>query len=830
MLLSAILKTTKGSSKQTIEEISIEEFVTDTRKISNPSSAIFIALKAIRDGHDFIADAYEKGIRYFLISDKAFNTSLYPYAVFIYVDNTLLALQQIAAAHRNQFDIPVIGISGSNGKTIIKEWLGQLLMPEYNIVKSPKSYNSQIGVALSILKIRPEHNLGIFEAGISQPGEMSKLYNMIKPSIGIFTNINEAHSAGFLNERQKINEKLQLFSTADLLIYNKDYHELHENIINFSQKIKERKENGIQLFDWSYNTAAALKISQLITHKEATTINAIYQHNEISITIPFRDKAYIENAIHCWCVLLYLGIANDVIAEKMKQLQPIAMRLELKHGVNNSMIINDTYNSDLTSLNIALDFLIQQPNKEKVLILSDMLQIGKPDMEVYNDVANEIVHKHIHNFIGIGTAIRKHKHIFEKLSQVNSLFFDTTEEFLLNIHQINFDNKAILLKGSRAFKFERIEKILVEKNHNTILEISLTDMLHNLKTYRSKLKPNVKTMAMVKAYSYGSGSAEIANELEMAGVDYLTVAYIDEGIDLRANGIKLPIMVMNPALNMMDRMIIWQLEPEIYNKSSLLQIIEATSAMQLKDYPIHIKLDTGMHRLGFQTQDLDEIIAIIKSANSIKIKSIFTHLVGSDDNSFDDFTKKQHQLYDEMSSKIVNAFDYKILRHISNTAAITCYPEYQYDMVRLGIGLYGIDMTNTIQNELKPIGVLKTHITQIKKIPQNETVGYSRRGVLKRDSIIATVNIGYADGYFRDFGNGNAYMLVNGQKAPVVGVVCMDMCMLDVTDIPNVTEGDEVIVFGKELPIQQLAEWAHTIPYEILTGISQRVKRIYLND
>lgn len=829
MNIETIAQFSKGVWSGIDKAADIEEFVTDTRKIKQPQKAIFVALKAFRDGHEFIADAYEKGIRNFLISDSTF-IATYNDVNYVLVDNTLQALQSIAQQHRKLFNFPVIGITGSNGKTIIKEWLGQLLADHYTVVKSPKSYNSQIGVALSVLKITTADNLGVFEAGISQPGEMSRLYQMIKPTMGIFTNVNEAHNEGFLNERQKINEKLQLFADVEVLIYNRDYAVLHENVLQFAHKIKESKGTSIQLFDWSYQSQATLRILTVATENIATTITAKYKEDEISITIPFKDKAYVENAIHCWCTLLALGVRHEEITNLMHGLQPVAMRMELKHGVHDSIIINDTYSSDLTSLNIALDFLIQQPKKRRTLIISDIFQIGKPDIEVFEEIAQQMQQKQIHTLIGVGTSLSRNKHVFEAIPRLDSYFFPSTEEFLKQIHQFSFDQNAILIKGARKFKFEKIEKILVDKVHNTILEINLSDMLHNLKIYRSFLKPKVKTMAMVKAYSYGSGSYEIANELQMSGVDYLTVAYIDEGIALREAGITLPIMVMNPDLNMLDRMIIWNLEPEVYSSIALKAVLEQVAALDRKAYPIHIKLDTGMHRLGFLPEDLDSLLATLQATDLVQVKSIFTHLVGSDSSDFDAFTQEQHSLYEQMSSRIIQKLAYPVIRHLSNTAAIALHPELQYDMVRLGIGLYGIDTTNTIQHLLKPIGVLKTHITQIKKLQAGETVGYSRRGILHRDSIIATVNIGYADGYFRDFGNGKAYMMINDQKAPLVGTVCMDMCMLDITDIPNVAEGDEVIVYGKGLHIQQLAEWANTIPYEILTSISQRVKRVYIND
>lgn len=830
MWISEIVKHTKGKWLQQNADAVIEDFVIDTRTIKTPQQALFVAINAVRNGHDFIADAYKKGVRAFMVSD-GIDVKLYPAANFIEVAHTVQALQQLAQQHRATFELPVIGITGSNGKTVIKEWLFQLLSVDQDIVKSPKSYNSQIGVALSVLQMEAQHKLAIFEAGISQPGEMQKLAAMIKPNIGVFTNIGEAHSEGFLNERQKINEKLQLFSDAEVLVYCKDYLTLHENIVQYTHQLKDSKRNDIQMFDWSRNKAAMLRILRIETEGINSCITALYHDEEITIHIPFKDKAYVEDAIHCWCVLLYLGVNQADIQQRMRNLQPIAMRLELKHGINNSLIINDTYNSDLTSLIIAMDFLDQQKqNQQKMVILSDMFQIGKPDVEIYQAIVTHIKEKNIKTMIGIGSSFMKYQHIFQSLPQLESFFYPTTEVFIQNITALKFDNTAILLKGARSFKFEKIEKILVDKIHNTVLEINLSDMVHNLNVYRAMLAKDVKIMAMVKAYSYGSGSYEIANVLQYAGVDYLTVAYLDEGITLREAGITLPIMVMNPDISMFDRMIVWKLEPEIYNHNSLHQIIEIVKQFDLKAYPIHLKLDTGMHRLGFEAHEIDEVIATLKDTDTIQVTSIFSHLVGSDSNAFDDFTAVQHQRFETMSMQIQNAVPYKIIRHLSNTAAVSSHKHLQYDMVRLGIGLYGIDATRKIEHLLKPIGTLKTHITQIKHLAAGETVGYSRKGRIAKASTIATVNIGYADGYFRDFGNGRAYMLVNGQPAPIVGVVCMDMCMLDVTDIDQVSEGDEVIVFGKALHIQQLAEWANTIPYEVLTGISQRVKRIYIND
>lgn len=830
MKISAIVKYTKGELIGVDIDENITDVVIDTRRIKHTEHTLFVALKGTRDGHDYINTAYNLGIRYFLVNEQYTNTA-YEDAVFIKVKNTLDALQQIAGAHRNLFNIPVIGITGSNGKTIVKEWLYQLLEPNYNITKSPKSYNSQIGVPLSLIRLNEHNSLGIFEAGISMPGEMQKSAQIMKPNIGVFTNIGLAHSEGFLNMRQKINEKLLLFKTADVLIYCKDYLELHETILQYRQQMRHAGNEPIQLFDWSRKTNAAVKIINEERIDKSTLITALYKEEQILLSVPFQDKAYLENAINCWCTMLYMGFAQEVIQERMQSLTTIAMRLELKNAVNGSTLINDTYNSDLTSFHVAIDFLDQQKQHEhKTIILSDIYQVGKPDADMYAEIAQLISERKIQQLIGIGPNICKHHHLFEPITNLTTAFYPNTEAFILDIKNFNFNKEAILLKGARSFKFELIEKILVQKLHNTVLEINLANLEHNLNYFRNLLPPSVKMMAMVKAYSYGSGSHEIANFLQYAGVEYLTVAYIDEGIDLRNTGITLPILVMNPEIDSFDRMIAWNLEPEIYNFRSLQAFIHSLIEAQIPEYPIHLKLDTGMHRLGFEQSDMNVLIDLLVSNPCVKVKSIFSHLVGSDSATFDTFTEQQHQLFTTLTQQIISAIGYRPLLHISNSAAIALHPELQYDMVRLGIGLYGVASDTYTQDKLKPISTLKTHITQIRSVKAGESVGYSRKGVLTRDSIIATVNIGYADGYFRDFGNGVGHMLIKGKPAKVIGVVCMDMCMLDITDIEDVREGDEVIVFGGDLSINKLAEWADTIPYEILTSVSQRVKRIYINE
>ncbi len=811
----------------------IEELVIDTRKIAQPAHALFIALPGShRDGHAFIRDAYEKGIRNFLISWEGFEMTAFPDAIFILVKDTLAALQQIAAAKRRLFNIPVIGITGSNGKTVVKEWLYQLLSSSYGTVRSPKSYNSQIGVPLSVWLMSGRHEMAIFEAGISQPGEMEKLEKIIHPTIGIFTNIGEAHSEGFLTIRQKINEKLVLFRHAEYLVYCKDQHEVNQCVVQYLNHTKG-SDNGqsLKLFTWSARQDADLKITGVQKENNKAAITALYKEQEISIVIPFTDDASVENAVNCWCVLLLQGIDNDVIAERMRFLHPVSMRLEQRQGINDCTIINDTYNSDLTSFLIALNYFDQQKqHPHHTVILSDMLQIAKPDAELYEEVAEQVSRRNIQRFIGIGPSLYKNKTLFRKHKKLRSIFFKSTDEFLQKFHLITFDKEAILLKGARAFTFEKISMLLEQKVHQTVLSINLSSLLHNLQVFRSKLGPRVKMMAMVKAFSYGSGSYEIAHLLQYAGVEYLSVAYTDEGITLRKAGITMPIMVMSPDAISFDRMIAWKLEPEIFSRQSLEAFTDMARTLKVEGYPVHIKLDTGMHRLGFLPAEIDELAENLSQNTYVSVATIFSHLAASEDVAEDAFTGLQASVFEDMSRRLMEKLQVKPLRHLCNSAAIARHPPLHYDMVRLGLGLYGIDSSNAMQGELKQISTLKTTIAQIKCIPPGETVGYGRKGQAKHELKIATICIGYADGYPRSLGNGKGYVLIHGKKAPVVGVVCMDMCMVDVTGIPEAKEGDEVIVFSPELPLTQLAAWAGTIPYELMTGISQRVKRVYENE
>lgn len=834
-----IRKVCKAEWVQQNVNTEIKDLLIDSRKISNPEHALFIAIVARRDGHSFIKDAYSQGVRNFLISEKTDYTQ-YPDANFLLVNDTQNALQQIAAAHRSELKFPIVGITGSNGKTIVKELLYQILsgMPEYQtgagVVRSPKSYNSQIGVPLSVWMMQPDNTLGILEAGISQPDEMEKLELMIKPDIGIFTNIGEAHNEGFMNVRQKINEKLKLFRHSKQLIYCKDYHDINEAVLQYHNNA----DNGLQLFTWSHKSDAVLQIKSIEKANQESVLTGIYtnierpsEQRELSITVPYTDEAYIENAIHCWCVLLLLKTDDAIISEKMRKLQAVAMRLELRQGDNNCTIINDTYNSDLTSLKIALDFLEQQKqHTRKTLILSDLLQIGKPDSLLYEEIAEMISRHNIYRVIGIGNALSKNKAAFRKFKKYRSIFFKSTDDFLKKFHLLTFENEAVLLKGARTFRFEKIEKLLEQKIHKTVLEINLSHITHNLNVYRNQLKKGTKLMAMVKAFSYGNGSYEIASQLQFDGVDYLAVAYTDEGVALRKSGITLPIMVMSPEPGSFDRMISWKLEPEIFSLHSLHRFSEIAKTLNVSHYPVHIKLDTGMHRLGFNAGEIRTLGKEILNNDTVKVASIFSHLAGSDTMLLDDFTKLQSERFESMSRDLADILGYKPLRHLTNTAGISRHPGLHYDMARLGIGLYGFDPNPKIQSQLQHIGTLKTIIAQIKELPAGETVGYSRKGIIERASRIATVSIGYADGYFRSFGNGKAYMLVRGKQAPIVGNVCMDMCMIDITGIDDVNEGDEIIVFSSKLPISQLAEWGDTIPYEVMTSVSQRVKRIYVNE
>ena len=804
------------------ENISIKDILIDSRKLISPENCLFFAIPGKRnDGHNYIERLYYKGIRNFIVSNSEIDYSIYDDANVILVDNPLIALQNLCAAHRQKFDIPVIGITGSNGKTIVKEWLFQLLSNDWKIIRSPKSYNSQVGVPLSVWQINSKNDLAIFEAGISEQDEMDNLQKIIKPTIGIFTNIGEAHNENFIETTQKVGEKLKLFTKVDTLIYCPDYSEIQEVIIK-SEILK-----NIGSFTWGMKTDADLKIKSLTKRENKfTIIEGVFNEEKISIKIPFTDDASIENAIHCWATLLFLNYKSDVIARRMLKLSPIAMRLELKEGIYNCSIINDSYNSDVNSLKIALDFLDQQnQHRKKTLILSDILQSGRNEIDLYSEIADLIEKKGIERLIGIGPSISRQADKFK----IEKYFYESTDDFLKRFSFSTFNNECILLKGARIFEFEWISKALQQKTHETILEINLNALVHNLNYYRSKLKPSTKIMAMVKAFSYGSGSYEIANVLQFHNIDYLTVAYGDEGVELRKAGITTPIMVMSPEEQSFDAIIKHSLEPEIYS-FRILNLLEKSINKNIiprnKPIKIHIKLDTGMHRLGFENKDLSVLLKRLKANSHIYVQSVFSHLAGSENPDHDNFTKEQIRHFIEMSDIIKENIDHNVFLHILNSAGISRFPDSQFDMVRLGIGLYGVGANNSEQKRLENVSTLKSNITQIKKIKTKDTIGYNREFVAERDMIIGIVPIGYADGLNRKLGNSKGKLLVKGKFAPIIGNICMDMCMIDITEI-KVKEGDEVIIFGEDFSINDFAKDLETIPYEVLTGISRRVKRVY---
>lgn len=818
----------KGKLQAADNSAIIEHLLLDSRKLVFPANTLFFAIKGPRrDGHQYLTELIEKGVANFIIHESA--AAQLPSTVnAVIVKDTLVALQALTAYHRKQFNYPVIGITGSNGKTIVKEWLNQLLAAKYTIVRSPKSYNSQIGVPLSIWQMNAQYNLGIFEAGISQSGEMERLEKIIQPEIGLFTNVGDAHSEGFLNSRQKVKEKLQLFKHAKTLIYCSDYPEINEGVADLVQRLRNDTDNKINLFSWSIKADATLKIVSLLKDEHSTYITALYHNEEISLKIPFTDDASMENAINCWCLLLHLNIDSNYIEQQMALLVPVAMRLELKKGINNCSIINDSYSADISSFKIALDFLAQQhQHHRKTVILSDILESGKTDKQLYETVVKLLQQKNINRFIGIGPQLYRQRSLFTGIPSLEVHQYETMDAFKKDFYNLSFQNESILLKGARVFAFEQIVTLLEQKMHQTVLEINLTALQHNLKQYQQLLQPHTKIMAMVKAFSYGSGSYEIASFLQFQKIDYLAVAYADEGVELRKAGISLPIMVMNAEVTTFHLLTQFQLEPALYSFEILQAFNQFLENENRSQFPVHIELETGMNRLGFLTADAGAVAQAINASNC-KVQSVFSHLAASEDPQQDAFTQQQAWLFGEACEVLQQQLGYAFIKHISNTAGISRHPALQLDMVRLGIGMYGIDPNP--QLNLKETTTLKTTIAQIKHLRAGESVSYGHTAIVKQDSVIATVRLGYADGYNRRFSNGKAHMLVKNKTASTIGVVCMDMTMLDITHIPGVKEGDEVIVFGPQLSVKQLAKWAGTIPYEIMSSISQRVKRVYYEE
>lgn len=807
-----IVSVTKATWVGSNDSAIIDFISIDSRSLQNGTSTLFFALSGPNhDGHHYLEELIEKGVKHFVVSEIPVH--LKEKANFLVVKNTLEALQKIAAYYRNLFDLPIIGITGSNGKTIIKEWLNFLLSPDYNIVRSPKSYNSQVGVPLSILGINEKHNLGIFEAGISMLNEMEKLQKIIQPTIGILSNIGSAHDEGFASIGEKIKEKLKLFNTVNVLILNKN------------KTIEAFLNPKIKTFCWS---SEMKNTNVFVTKKnsgEFTSLQILHLDENFSVVIPFQDQASVENAIHCIMVMLYFGYHSTVIQTRMQLLYPIEMRLKVKNGINNSTIIDDSYSSDFQSLKIALDFLEhQKQHKKKTIILSDIFQSGLTNDELYSKVSQLIISNKITRVIGIGETIFNYKNKF-----INSLVFKSTLAFTAAFDKLNFENETILIKGARDFHFEEIVALLEEKTHETVLEINLNAISHNLNFFKSKLNPKTKVMVMVKAFGYGNGGFEIAKLLEHHQVDYLGVAFADEGISLKNSGISVPIMVLNPETTSFPAIIQHQLEPEIYSIKGLNAFLKMAEQKDLKNFPIHIKLDTGMHRLGFEEHNLDELITAIQGNKSVKVKSILSHMATSDDLKHQDFAFSQINLFEKMSSKLITELKINPIRHILNTSGISNFPQSQYDMVRLGIGIYGISNDENEQKYLENVGTLKSVISQIRIINKGESVGYGRRFVANRETKIATIPIGYADGISRSWGNGLGYVIINSKEAKIIGSICMDMLMVDVSDI-ECKEGNSVIIFGDNPTVTFVAKQLNTIPYEILTSISQRVKRVFFRE
>ena len=826
--ISEIARFINADLWQNGEDVLIENLLTDSRKLLFAHTSLFFALNGIgRNGVDFIKVLYIKGVKNFVVNEHFIADAIigeYKNANFLIVPDVLSALQKLAALHRHRFNYPIIGITGSNGKTIVKEWLTQLLTDDYNIVRNPKSFNSQTGVPLSVWKMNEDHMLGIFESGISQPNEMLQLQQIIDPEIGIITFIGEAHAEGFANLQQKINEKLLLFKNTKMLVFCIDDELLFEQIKMFISNTNPT----LQLFSWSKKDTADLQIKNTTRKYNTTEIVSEYQGNEFLFSIPFTDKASVNNAITCCAVLLVLNLPIPHIIEKMRALRMLEMRLELKQGKNNCSIINDSYSSDLQSLAVSLDFFAQQNQQEKrTVIISDILESGESASSLYNKVLQLLLQNNVNRLIGIGPALTENANLFSAIKE--TFFYTDTESFLNNLPLHAFQQEIILLKGARVFQFEKISRLLEQKFHETLLEINFNALRHNLAVYKKMLQPGVKLMAMVKAFSYGSGSFEIANVLQHAGVDYLAVAYADEGVELKTAGVKLPVMVLNAEAAGFENMVKHALEPELYSFTILNNFIDFVKEKNITNYPVHIKIDTGMHRLGFEENEVAELCSILMKNDSVKVVSVFSHLAASGSSLHDDFTNQQTNKFSEAADQIESIIGYKIIRHIANSSAIYRHPNLQMNMIRLGIGLYGVDSNIAVQHQLQNVTTLKTTVAQIKHVKKGESIGYNRAAIAATDVKIATVRIGYADGYPRLLSNGVGKMMVNGNSAAVIGNICMDMTMLDITGM-QVFEGDEVIVFGEEPNVSTIAGWAQTISYEILTNISQRVKRVYFEE
>ena len=838
-----------------------DNWLTDSRQPLDSKQAANTVFFAIRgehhDGHAFIGDLYQRGVRQFVVERNALagrRTELATYhdARFVEVDSSLQTLQDMAAEHRaafgraagppwsgisvrfgrEHFRIPVVGITGSNGKTIVKEWLAQLLGDDFVIARSPKSYNSQLGVPLSVHELNGQHTLGIFEAGISKPGEMAALETIIRPTLGIFTNVGTAHDEGFRSRKQKIVEKLRLFIHADALIYCADYADLDAE----ARLLLPAVNPGIRLVTWSLTGRDALY--QIEQKDGFLRIESGGKDGQIeTFQLPFADAASVENVIHCLIAAITLTSPDaPALQQRLNRLRPVSMRLELKEGINNCVLIDDSYNNDVAGLQLALGFLNQQNTRgQTAVILSDVLQSGQREDELYGQVANLMRTAGVAHFVGVGPEVSRNARFFAD----NSRFYPDTDAFLNQFPVADLRDAAVLVKGARPFSFERIVSRLQRKAHGTVLEINLDALTHNLNYYREKVGRSgpsaTKIMVMVKAFAYGSGSAEVAQLLQFHRVDYLAVAYADEGVSLRQNGITLPIMVMNPSPETFPALLEHNLEPEIYSLKLLrewgrfLEKATPDSVRSTSTPPIHLKIDTGMHRLGFLEAELPDVLSYLNARPHLRVATVFSHLVGADESQFNSFSEQQYELFLRCTAVLEAGLGYRPTRHLLNSAGIVRFPDYTLDMVRLGIGLYGVESSRIDKDAVQLVGTLKTVISQIKAVPAGDSVGYSRRGLLNHDARIATLAIGYADGFDRRLGNGVGQVWVNGTRCPTIGNVCMDMTMIDVTAAPA-TEGDEVIIFGAQLPVTELAARTGTIPYEILTGVSERVKRVFFKE
>jgi alanine racemase len=812
MHFSQLSSISQGRLVQVVKDEPIHFLLTDTRKAVVSPQSLFVALPGPRQhGHAYVAEAYRMGIRQFVV-EKGIDHTPFTEANFFVADSSLVTLQQLAAHQRKQFSIPVIGITGSNGKTIVKEWLYQLLVPDYHIIKNPGSYNSQMGVPLSVWPMQAYHQLGIFEAGISVPGEMERLADIIQPTLGIFTTIGTAHDEGFESRTQKIREKLKLFQTCEMIVFNSDQEAIDAEL---RQTYPQKKK-----ISWGTSGDPYWKLGG--TRHQPTLTHGSTHH---LFQLPLTDTASRENLLHCIVTMLMLEIAPAVIQERLEGLKSVPMRLHLKQGINRCQLIDDTYNNDLEGLRISLDFLTGVPRKKKTLILSDILQLGLSPTAMVQHIKVYLEKYPLHRLIGIGPIFSAHASVMASLPYPVSIYEDT-EAFLTSVDVDIFQEEAILMKGARVFRFERIVQKLQRKIHGTVMEIDLGAMVSNLNFFRSRLRPGVKLMVMVKAFAYGSGSEEVASILQYHHVDYLGVAYPDEGVELRKKHIRLPIMVMNSSETSIPLLLQYQLEPEVYSLGFLESLIQA---VQGKPCAIHLKLETGMNRLGFPMEELETVIQLLQKHPNLRVASVFSHLAGADDPQHDAYSREQAQLFIQGCEKISQRLGIHPLRHLLNSAGIIRLVDQQFDMVRLGIGLYGVNPTAEAVPGLTLVATLKTTISQLKKIAAGSTIGYGRKGKATSDMTIATIAIGYADGFSRAFSNGVGKVSVNGALVPVIGNVCMDMTMIDVTGL-SVREGDEVIVFGPQRPIQEVAASIGTIPYEILTNTSERVKREFFTE